>query len=64
MFGAVISPTDPVAAIEAFGGALLGLLIGYIGFLAMRSIDEYNVEVLISIAMVMGSGRSPVTAVQ
>lgn len=41
-------------AIEAFGGGLLGLVIGYVGFVAMRSIDEYNVEVLISIAMVMG----------
>lgn len=39
---------------EAGGGALLGLLIGWIAFRAMRSIDEYSVEVLISLAVVMG----------
>lgn len=37
---------------EAFGGALLGLVTGYVTFLAMRSIDEHNVEVLISLALV------------
>ncbi|WP_119303675.1 cation:proton antiporter [Dongia deserti] len=40
--------------VEAFGGALLGLCVGYLGFIAMRSIDEHNLEVLISLAMVMG----------
>ena len=40
--------------IEAGGGALLGLAVGWIGFRAMRSIDEYNVEVMISLAVVMG----------
>ncbi|WP_374570625.1 cation:proton antiporter [Phenylobacterium sp.] len=39
---------------EAGGGALLGLVIGWIAFRAMRSIDNYNVEVLISLAVVMG----------
>jgi len=37
---------------EALGGALLGLVTGYVTFLAMRSIDEHNVEVLISLALV------------
>ena len=41
-------------AIEAGGGILLGLVIGFIAFRAMRSIDEYKVEVLISLAVVMG----------
>ncbi|MEO6092806.1 MAG: sodium:proton antiporter [Novosphingobium sp.] len=41
-------------AVEAGGGVLLGLLIGWIAFRAMRSIDEYNVEVMISLAVVMG----------
>ncbi len=40
--------------VEAGGGALLGLLVGGIAFRAMRSIDEYNVEVMISLAVVMG----------
>ncbi len=40
--------------IEAGGGVLLGLLVGYIGFWAMRSIDEYNVELMITLAVVMG----------
>lgn len=39
---------------EAGGGALLGLAIGWIAFRAMRSIDEYNIEVMISLAVVMG----------
>lgn len=41
-------------AIEAGGGVLLGLVVGYIGFWAMRSIDEYNVELMITLAVVMG----------
>lgn len=40
--------------IEAVGGALLGLAVGYIGFRAMRAIDEYSVELLITLAIVMG----------
>ncbi|MBU4434409.1 MAG: sodium:proton antiporter, partial [Alphaproteobacteria bacterium] len=40
--------------IEAGGGVLLGLVTGWIAYRAMRSIDDYNVEVLISLAVVMG----------
>jgi len=40
--------------VEAFGGAVLGLLIGLIGYTAMKAIDEHNLEVLISLAVVMG----------
>lgn len=39
---------------EALGGALLGLVAGWIAFRAMRSIDDYSVEVMISLAVVMG----------
>jgi monovalent cation:H+ antiporter, CPA1 family len=39
---------------EAGGGVLLGLAVGWLGFRAMRSIDEYNVELMISLAIVMG----------
>ena len=40
--------------VEAGGGAMIGLATGYIAFHAMRSIDNYSVEVLISLAVVMG----------
>jgi len=41
-------------ATEAGGGILLGLATGWIAFRAMRSIDDYKVEVMISLAVVMG----------
>ncbi|ACS60703.1 sodium/hydrogen exchanger (plasmid) [Rhizobium leguminosarum bv. trifolii WSM1325] len=40
--------------VEALGGAVIGLLSGYVAYLAMRAIDDYPVEVLISIALAMG----------
>lgn len=39
---------------EAGGGLLWGLMLGYAGFYLLRSIDHYQVEVLITLAMVMG----------
>ncbi len=39
---------------EALGGALFGLAIGWLGFRAMKGIDEHNLEVLITLAIVMG----------
>ena len=39
---------------EAVGGALLGLIVGWIGYRGMKSIDEHNIEVLITLAIVMG----------
>jgi CPA1 family monovalent cation:H+ antiporter len=39
---------------EAVGGMLLGFLVGYFGFRLMRSINNYKVEVLITLAIVMG----------
>ncbi len=41
--------------VEALGGAALGLVTGYIAYRAMRMIDEYGIEVLISLALVTGS---------
>lgn len=41
-------------AVEAGGGIVLGIATGWLAFRAMRSIDEYNVEVMISLAVVMG----------
>lgn len=37
---------------EALGGAALGLAAGAIAFWALRSIDEYNLEVIITLALV------------
>ena len=39
---------------EAGGGILVGLIAGYMGFRAMRSMDEYALEVTITLAVVMG----------
>ena len=39
--------------LEALGGALLGLAAGFIGYRAMHHIDEHNLEVLITLALVM-----------
>ena len=38
---------------EALGGAVLGLAAGYIAYRAMKSINEYSLEVLITLALVM-----------
>jgi len=41
--------------VEALGGGVLGLVTGYIAYRAMRAIDNYPIEVLISLALVMGT---------
>ena len=38
---------------EALGGVAFGLVTGWIAFRAMESIDDYSVEVMISLALVM-----------
>lgn len=40
--------------VEVFGGVALGLLLGWITFRLLKSIDNYEVEVIITIAAVMG----------
>lgn len=39
---------------EAVGGVLFGIVLGYTGFFLLRTVDNYQVEVLITLAMVMG----------
>lgn len=39
---------------EALGGAALGLALGWIGYLALRSIDSYQIEALLTLALVAG----------
>jgi CPA1 family monovalent cation:H+ antiporter len=39
---------------EALGGALFGLMVGAITFFLLKSVDNYSVEVLLTLALVMG----------
>jgi len=39
---------------EALGGILFGLALGYLTFLLLRSVDSYQVEVLLTLALVFG----------
>lgn len=39
---------------EAGGGLVLGVIIGYFGYRLIKSIDHYQTEVLVSLAVVMG----------
>ncbi len=41
--------------VEALGGALLGLLAGGLAYAMMRSIDDYILEVMITLALVAGA---------
>ncbi len=41
--------------IEAGGGLLLGVLTGYIAYWGIKAIDDYAIEVLISLALVTGT---------
>ncbi|MES2195390.1 MAG: sodium:proton antiporter [Pseudomonadota bacterium] len=56
-FAAGSGDTSPMAIselllLEAGGGVLLGLVTGYLAYQAMRLIDDYAVEVLITLALV------------
>ena len=39
---------------QAFGGVAFGLLLGYVGFRLIRPIDSHQVELLLTLALVMG----------
>lgn len=41
-------------AVEVLGGIALGLILGWITYRMMKSIDDYDVEVIITLAAVMG----------
>jgi len=53
--GEAIGALDVVElfVVEALGGALLGLLTGLVAFYAIKSIDDYNLEILITLSLVM-----------
>ena len=39
---------------EAIGGAILGLLLGYVTYQMLKRVNNYQVEVIITLALVMG----------
>jgi len=39
---------------EALGGAVLGLILGYVAFRMLRTVDNYSVEILISLSLAAG----------
>ena len=39
---------------EAVGGAILGLALGYVAYFMLKSVDNYQVEILLTLALVMG----------
>jgi CPA1 family monovalent cation:H+ antiporter len=55
--GAALTPGGIVQLFltEAVGGAGLGLVAGYVAYRAMQAIDEHNLEVLITLALVMAT---------
>ena len=42
-------------AVEAVGGAAFGLAVGWIAYRMLKSVDNYQVEVMITLALVMGT---------
>jgi monovalent cation:H+ antiporter, CPA1 family len=49
-----ISYAAELFLMEAGGGVLFGLGLGLLGFALMKTIDEHNLEILITLALVMG----------
>ena len=49
-----ISDVGAFLVLEAAGGAILGIALGWIAYLLMKNIDDYSVEVLLSLAIVSG----------
>ena len=48
------SHVTEIFAVEALGGAAFGALAGWIVFLMLRSVDHYQLEILITLALVTG----------
>ncbi len=51
---ATLAEAGRLFVLEALGGAAVGAVAGWIAFVALRSIDEHNLEVMITLALVMG----------
>jgi len=61
LFGLAKNPDAPISAgailelfaVEVFGGLVLGFLLGWITYQLMKRIDDYNIEIIITLATVM-----------
>ncbi|MEL6193802.1 MAG: sodium:proton antiporter [Bacteroidota bacterium] len=53
--GAPINPVDIVKlfGLEVFGGIALGLIVGWVSFKLLKTIDDFSIEVIITLAAVM-----------
>ena len=49
-----LAESGQMFVLEAVGGALLGLGVGYVAYQMMKSVNAYQVETLITLALVMG----------
>jgi CPA1 family monovalent cation:H+ antiporter len=49
-----VADTTMLFVQEAFGGAILGLTLGWLTFRVMRRIDDYSLEVLITLGLAFG----------
>ncbi|MEP2935482.1 MAG: sodium:proton antiporter [Gilvibacter sp.] len=49
-----IGHTTQLFATEVLGGLALGLVLGYAAYRLMKSIDDYQIEIIITLAAVMG----------
>ncbi len=61
LLGVAAGGTEPTVssiaiffAQEAIGGAVFGFVIGYVTFLMLRSVDNFQVEIMLTLALVMG----------
>ena len=54
--GAEVSPGGVAGLflLEALGGLLFGVVIGFAAYAMLKSVDNYQVEILITLALVMG----------
>lgn len=43
-----------IFTVEVFGGLAIGMLIGYLGYWLMKSIDHYQTEIMVTLAVVTG----------
>jgi len=53
--GATAGSVALLFAQEVIGGAVLGLVAGFVTYLMLRDVDNYQVEILLTLALVMGS---------
>jgi CPA1 family monovalent cation:H+ antiporter len=51
---ASVSGALGLLALEVVGGVVAGLVLGYVAFRMLRSVDQYQVEILITLALVTG----------